>query len=190
MGAQKSANGSSGGSGGGSYSGSDSSGTYKSTPKMTQSDIDEAIRIINNTSGNEYDSYIQSLIDKGYSAEDVSKIDEAAYNSLLNKNQINLLSLMNKSGLSSYHQLKNCYVDNEDEKLPIALKFVKELDPNCYSRVHGGGFAGTILMIIHRSKLKEILPLLKKKFGKENVMKIKLIDYGTTRLKEEEICKY
>ena len=36
--------------------------------------------------------------------------------------------MMNESGLSSYHQLKNCYVSSEDEDLPKALNKVKQID--------------------------------------------------------------
>ena len=110
---------------------------------------------------------------------------EDAYNGLLNKNQIKLFEKMNESGNSSYYQLKNCYVSSEDEKLPRALNRVKEIDPTCYSRVHGGGFAGTMLMIIEKKKVNEILPILIEEFGKDNVMKVNLVEYGTTRWEEK-----
>ena len=87
--------------------------------------------------------------------------------------------MLDASGTSSYYQLKNCYVSNEEEKLPQALKFAKLVDPECYSRVHGGGFAGTMLMILKKNKLKEVYPQLVEKFGKENVMKVSLSEHGT-----------
>lgn len=89
---------------------------------------------------------------------------------------------MNDSGISSYYQLKNCYVNNEEENLPKALKKVVEIDPSCFSRVHGGGFAGTILMIVNKNKLQEIRPLLFECFGKENVMEVSLTNQGTTKI--------
>ena len=98
--------------------------------------------------------------------------------------QIKLFEKMNESGNSSYYQLKNCYVSNEDEKLPRALNRVKEIDPTCYSRVHGGGFAGTMLMIVEKKKVNAILPILIEEFGKDNVMKVNLVEYGTTRWEE------
>ena len=59
---------------------------------------------------------------------------------------------------------------------------VKQIDPKCYSRVHGGGFAGTMLMIVSKDKVNEILPILHQEFGKKNIMKVNLVEYGTTRL--------
>ena len=107
---------------------------------------------------------------------------QKAFDSLEHKHLVGLLEMMNESGLSSYHQLKNCYVSSEDEKLPYALRKVKEIDPTCYSRVHGGGFAGTMLMIVDKKKLKEVLPVLQEEFGLKNVMKVSLVEYGTSVL--------
>lgn len=103
-----------------------------------------------------------------------------AYEALLKKDYVKFFEMIDQSGHSSYYQLKNCYVNNEDENLPRALKKVKEIDPECYSRVHGGGFAGTMLMIIKKEKLKKILPLLQNTFGRHNVMKVSLVEYGTS----------
>ena len=102
-----------------------------------------------------------------------------AYDALKRKDYKTFLEMLDASGTSSYYQLKNCYVSNEEEKLPQALKFAKLVDPECYSRVHGGGFAGTMLMIVKKSKLKEVYPQLVEKFGKENVMKVSLSEHGT-----------
>ena len=107
---------------------------------------------------------------------------QMAYDGLKNGNPIKLLQMMNESGISSYHQLKNCYVNDEYENLPKALNRVKQIDPTCYSRVHGGGFAGTMLMIVSKSKIHEVLPILYEEFGKKNVMKINLVENGTTKL--------
>ena len=89
---------------------------------------------------------------------------------------------MDDSGVSSYYQLKNCYVKNENENLPKALKKVKEIDSTCYSRVHGGGFAGTILMIVNKDNINLVRPILHKEFGQDNVMEVTLTDKGTTKL--------
>ena len=107
---------------------------------------------------------------------------QASYEGLLKKKQTILFENMNESGLSSYYQLKNCYVDSEDERLPRALRRVKEIDPTCYSRVHGGGFAGTMLMIVEYKNVSKVLPILIEEFGKNNVMKVNLVENGTTRL--------
>lgn len=107
---------------------------------------------------------------------------EIAYKALLEKDYDNFLKMMDDSGISSYYQLKNCYVNDENELLPKALKKVKEIDPSCYSRVHGGGFAGTMLMIVRIEKLDDIRPLLHQYFGEKNIMEVKLTSQGTTRI--------
>lgn len=104
---------------------------------------------------------------------------QTAYEALTKKDYLTFLKMLDESGTSSYNQLQNCYVENENEKLPEALRFAKIVDPECFSRVHGGGFAGTMLMIVKKSKLKEVLPLLDEKFGRENVMKVSLSENGT-----------
>ena len=59
-----------------------------------------------------------------------------AFEGLENKDYITLFEMMDESGVSSYYQLKNCYVENEEEKLPKALKYVKQLPVKCrYSPV-------------------------------------------------------
>lgn len=104
---------------------------------------------------------------------------QTAYEALTKKDYLTFLKMLDESGTSSYNQLQNCYVENENEKLPEALRFAKIVDSECFSRVHGGGFAGTMLMIVKKSKLKEVLPLLDEKFGRENVMKVSLSENGT-----------
>lgn len=104
---------------------------------------------------------------------------QTAYDALMKKDYLTFFKMMDESGTSSYYQLQNCYVNDENEKLPEALRFAKEVDPECYSRVHGGGFAGTMLMIVKKNKLKEVYPLLVEKFGRENVMRVSLSENGT-----------
>lgn len=105
---------------------------------------------------------------------------EKAYKALVNNDFETFLYQLNESGISSYHQLKNCYVESEDEKLPYALRRVKEIDPECYSRVHGGGFAGTMLMIVKKSKVNTVVETLRNEFGKDNVMPVSLTKEGTS----------
>ena len=104
---------------------------------------------------------------------------ETAYNALKDGNFELFLKMLDDSGTSSYYQLQNCWVNNEDEKLPKALRIVKDIDPECYSRVHGGGFAGTMLMVINRAKVKTVVSELRDYFGYENVMLVSLTSEGT-----------
>lgn len=117
--------------------------------------------------------------------EENERVQEA-YDALLRKDIVRFFQMMDQSGISSYYQLKNCYVESEKEKLPSALRFAKEIDPECYCRVHGGGFAGTMLMIVRKEKVKDLLPKLEQLFSKENVMKVSLSDRGTHLLRHLE----
>ena len=78
------------GSGGGNSSGSSSS-----VPVLTQQNIDKAVNLIN-TNPNEFENYIESLIDQGYSDEDIQKVSDAAYNALLSDE--NALEVMDVLG--------------------------------------------------------------------------------------------
>ena len=108
---------------------------------------------------------------------------ETAYSALKDGDIETFFKMMDESGTSSYYQLQNCYVESEEEKLPKALKFVKTVDPECYSRVHGGGFAGTMLMIVKKSKLSEVKPRLDEYFGENNVMLVSVSKFGTYHVK-------
>ena len=114
--------------------------------------------------------------------EENKRVSEA-FKAIEEKDIVKFLTLLDNSGTSSYNQLKNCYVNSEDEKLPKALKYVKELDPECYSRVHGGGFAGTILMVVKKEKVETLLPELKAHFGESNVVPVYLTKFGTSLIK-------
>ncbi len=109
---------------------------------------------------------------------------QCAYEALEKKDFETFFKMLDESGQSSYYQLQNCYVESENEKLPQALKFAREVDPECHYRVHGGGFAGTMLMIVKNEKLDEVLPKLEERFGKENVMKVSLSDHGTYHVRD------
>lgn len=125
-------------------------------------------------------SYRAYLRAKHYFEE--NKRVQYAYEALAKNDFETFFKMLDDSGKSSYYQLQNCYVESEEEKLPLALKYAKEVDPECYSRVHGGGFAGTMLMIVKEEKLDAVLPKLEERFSKENVMKVSLSEFGTYRV--------
>lgn len=108
---------------------------------------------------------------------------EAAYKALENNDEISFLENLHNSGLSSYYYLKNCYCVTEDEPLAKGLRFVRNIK-NTYSRVHGGGFAGTLLFICKNSDVSSNVELLNKEFGKENVILVSLNKYGTRHIGE------
>ena len=69
---------------------------------------------------------------------------------LQNNNIGEFLALVRLSGQSSWQYLQNCYVpDAKQQRIPLALALCAQLlGNNGACRVHGGGFAGTILCFV------------------------------------------
>lgn len=68
----------------------------------------------------------------------LEKADEAAF-----------LKAVNDSGESSYKMLQNCYPENDKvQSVPLALAVVKRRPEVKACRIHGGGFAGTIICFV------------------------------------------
>lgn len=78
------------------------------------------------------------------------------------------LSLVNESGLSSWTLLQNCYScrNVREQGVPIALALSKTLlGERGAWRVHGGGFAGTILSFVPDADLEGYLAGMRAVFG-------------------------
>lgn len=90
-----------------------------------------------------------------------------------------------ESGLSSYTKLQNCYVPGSNEQpIPLALALVNNAgNKNFSSRVHGGGFAGTIIVYgQHGSGMKRVYEVMSENFGESNVFRVKIRNFGTIAL--------
>ena len=107
---------------------------------------------------------------------------EKAYQAIINKDIKTFIKCINDSGESSFHQLKNCYVDNISENLPKGILTSKEIINDGAVRVHGGGFAGTIIAIVHHNESENYVQKMKELFGNYNVRIIKLNPRGTTHV--------
>ncbi|MBQ3593495.1 MAG: galactokinase, partial [Clostridia bacterium] len=87
------------------------------------------------------------------------------------------LRLVRESGHSSYEYLQNIYVPTNPTVQPIALalNIAQDIigDEGAY-RIHGGGFAGTILVISPWHLTEKFIKESEKVFGKNCVMQIKL----------------
>jgi len=91
------------------------------------------------------------------------------------------LSLINKSGLSSYTLLQNCYPAGDvDQSVPFALAMVQRDPAVVASRIHGGGFAGTILTFVESSDKDTYVQRMVALFGKENVFPTTIRKKGAT----------
>ena len=102
-----------------------------------------------------------------------------AKDALINKDQKEFLRMINESGESSFYQLKNCYAYSLDENLPQGILKSKEIIKDGAVRVHGGGFAGTLLAITSKEETDNYIKEMRKMFGQKNVRRIATNRFGT-----------
>ncbi|VWL84842.1 galactokinase [Oceanivirga miroungae] len=83
------------------------------------------------------------------------KVDELIP-ALKNENYDKFLEVVRESGLSSFRYLQNVYVAKkpEEQPIPIALNltemYIHDNKLNAATRVHGGGFAGVIMVVLEK----------------------------------------
>ena len=75
------------------------------------------------------------------------------------------------SGESSFQFLQNCCApDRTDQSIPVALAIAGRVLKKGAYRVHGGGFAGTILAFVHDSEFDAFIAAFAPVFGRRNVI--------------------
>lgn len=94
------------------------------------------------------------------------------------------LRLVNESGDSSWRWLQNCYTSKapHEQGITLALSltehFLKDSGKGAY-RVHGGGFAGTVLVFMPNELLDEYVGLMEGIFGKGSLTVLSIRPCGT-----------
>jgi galactokinase len=108
---------------------------------------------------------------------------------LKNKNFNAFLKLINDSGISSYCYLQNVFSIQRIKDQSVALGL--ELSSNFINRIgegacriHGGGFAGTILAFLPKSKIKDYTMLMESVFGHQSVTILNFRFYGSVCLSD------
>ena len=103
----------------------------------------------------------------------------------LNKHDLeSFLSYILASGNSSYHYLQNV-LNKHDTKQGLALALMmaeNHLTDKGAWRVHGGGFAGTILMFVPKSLTTELKASFERVFGEGSFIQIRLREDGVIRV--------
>ena len=93
------------------------------------------------------------------------------------------LDCINESGVSSFMNVQNCYVPGETEQLiPKALAITKNYLNGGANRVHGGGFAGTILNIVKNEDVDNFIEQVAKFYDRDSIIPLKVRSVGTTVL--------
>lgn len=93
------------------------------------------------------------------------------------------LKMINESGESSYKKLQNCYVPGDiTQSIPLAISIARHFDGVKAVRVHGGGFAGTIIAFIEKDKAENFAEYMRKLYGKDSTYIVNIRNEGTTRV--------
>lgn len=93
------------------------------------------------------------------------------------------IQMINESGESSYKLLQNCSATGDNsQRIPLALNLSKNFDGVKATRVHGGGFAGTIISYVEKDKANAYVEYMKNIFGNDEVFLINVRNCGTVKV--------
>ena len=108
---------------------------------------------------------------------------EKACEALENRNAKAFLNAVNESGLSSLIRLQNCSVPAEVSQPVVAgIELSRSIIKDGAVRVHGGGFAGSILAIVSNEEKDNYVDAMKKVFGDENVFTAHVRPVGAQKM--------
>ncbi len=94
------------------------------------------------------------------------------------------LEQINLSGLSSLTLLQNCMVPGDTmQPVVLGIELSRAFIKNGAVRVHGGGFAGSILAFVKDDEVKGYEKYMKELFGANNVFTANVRSVGTTLVK-------
>ncbi|MCL1901629.1 MAG: galactokinase [Firmicutes bacterium] len=109
-----------------------------------------------------------------------------ALSAIKEKDYKTLFDCINKSGDSSYKLLQNCYVPKDvEQKIPLALEISRQNIVDGATRIHGGGFAGTIIAILNNSETDKYIKNMSAVFGGKNILNVNIRTVGVCRVSEE-----
>ncbi len=118
--------------------------------------------------------------------EENKRVAEAA-RKLLKYEFDEFLKLINESGDSSCKLLQNIYtnknVNEQGVSLALALtdKYIKQAGSGA-SRVHGGGFAGTVQVYLKNSSVDQYRKMIENVFGENSAITLSIRSVGTVML--------
>lgn len=101
-------------------------------------------------------------------------------NAILNKKEKNFFDVVNESGESSDRLLQNTRTSNNlAQRIPlgVAVSLNGPVKANA-TRVHGGGFEGTVLAFIEKKYLKQYIEYMEKVFKPSNVHYVAIRNVG------------
>ena len=105
----------------------------------------------------------------------------ATVDALQNGDIDRVIELINQSGDSSLYQLQNCAVDEHDTAISDAIKLARSVCP-CGVRVHGGGFAGTVLCVVPCAYATHFVDTMRLSYGDSKVLPLLIRPRGAVVL--------
>lgn len=119
--------------------------------------------------------------------EENARVDAAA-EALRTGDTAAFLNAIAASGVSSLNCLQNCFVPGSDRQpVTLALHMSERLIREGAVRVHGGGFAGTILAYLADGEVNGYVAAMAKVFGGENVFTAHVRLPGAVQLQLNEL---
>ncbi len=93
------------------------------------------------------------------------------------------IEMINQSGISSLTMLQNCFPNGAvAQPIPLGIALSKQIKGVKAVRVHGGGFAGTIIAYMDKNDVQNYVNEMSKVFGKENVFHIQVRNVGACKV--------
>ena len=89
-----------------------------------------------------------------------------------------IIRLVKQSGDSSMHLLENCSADENDTAIRDAVEYARSCGAGVGARVHGGGFAGTVLCVADESDFPSLYQALCGKYGQGAVLPMRVRSSG------------
>lgn len=111
------------------------------------------------------------------------RVDDCA-NAIKNVDINKYYEMINASGDSSYKLLQNCYPEGDrDMRIPLALAIAGSVCKDKGAiRVHGGGFAGTMIAYVPTELTEQLVKQMKAVFGADNVFEIAIRNSGSRQV--------
>lgn len=145
---------------------------------------DRLIEISENDFFSELNKHANELTDREilratHFYEENNRVDNL-YNALLLNDTATFLEMVKFSGISSLCKLQNCYVSGSCfQPIPKALSIAGRYLKGGVNRVHGGGFAGSILNVVKNTDLDDFISNIKKFYNDTDVVPLKIRSVGT-----------
>jgi len=111
---------------------------------------------------------------------------EESVNALKTSDPEGFLKNIDASGNSSFKYLQNLYstknVKAQGLSLALCLSELYLKDKDAHMRVHGGGFAGTVLVIIRAEDVNEYENYIESCFGKDSCVVLGIREKGAIKI--------